>query len=158
MNRFTAAVKAVSVAFLLFCASLPSFAATRYFSDGSAIEVAADTTVADTFTMGTTGFTSNPSGTARYQTIGRIVVLSIPTLSGTSNATAFTLTGIPAAIRPDAGRNVGAVGVSNAGVGLMGTITVNSDGTATVSAGIVGTLFSALLGKSLTAVEIVYLR
>ncbi len=158
MKRFVAAAKAALISVVLFLASAPSFAVTKYFSDGSPIEVPADTTVADTFTMGTTGFVSNPSGTARYQMYGRVVVLSIPTLSGTSNSTAFTLTGIPAAIRPDAPRNVGAVGVTNAGVGLFGTITVNTDGTATVSAGIVSTLFSALLGKGITSVDIVYLR
>lgn len=143
---------------LTFVAAAPSFAVTKYFSDGSPIEVPADSTVADTFTIGTTGFVSNPSGTARYQMYGRVVVLSIPTLSGTSNSTSFTLTGLPTEIRPSAARNVGAVGISNANVGLFGTITVNTDGTATVSAGLVGTLFSAILGKSLTSVDIVYLR
>lgn len=156
MFRF---VRPVLLALALVFSTAPSYAVTKYFSDGSPIEVPADTSVADTFTMGTTGFAgTDPSGTARYQMYGRVVVLSIPTLSGTSDSTSFTLTGIPAAIRPDAARNVGAVDVMNAGVGLMGTITINTDGTATVSAGIVGTVWSAVLGKSLTAVEVVYLR
>ncbi len=156
MRRF---LRPVLLALLVAFSASPSFAVTRYFSDGSPIEVAADTTVADTFTMGTTGFSgTDPSGTARYQTFGRVVVLSIPTLSGTSDSTSFTLTGIPAAIRPDAARNVGTVEVMSAGVALMGSLTINTDGTATVSAGIIGTLFSATLGKSLTSVEVVYLR
>lgn len=156
MHRF---LRPILLALLVVFSASPAFAVTRYFSDGSPIEVAADTTVADTFTMGTTGFSgTDPSGTARYQTFGRMVVMTIPTLSGTSDSTSFTLTGIPAGIRPDAARNVGAVSLTNAGVGLFGTVTINTDGTATVSAGIVGTLFSAILGKGITTVDVVYLR
>lgn len=58
--------------------------------------------VTGSFTIGTTGFVANPSGTAQYAIFfGRIVQLFIPPLGpATSNATTFTLTGIPAVIQP----------------------------------------------------------
>lgn len=56
--------------------------------------------VEGTFTITATGFTAAVTGTAKYIINGSVVTLFIPTLSGTSNATTFTLTGLPAAITP----------------------------------------------------------
>ena len=53
-----------------------------------------------TFTITATGFTTSVTGTARYVLLGTIVVLFIPQLTGTSNATTMTLTGLPTAIQP----------------------------------------------------------
>jgi hypothetical protein len=53
-----------------------------------------------TFTITGTGFTAVVNATARYVKQGALVLLYLPLLSGTSNATTFTLTGIPAAITP----------------------------------------------------------
>lgn len=53
-----------------------------------------------TFTITGAGFTAGVSGTARYVKVGKMVTLAIPTLTGTSNATTFTLTGVPAGIVP----------------------------------------------------------
>ena len=61
---------------------------------------ALDTYDEATFTATGTGFTVNPTGTAEYVRIGRIVLLFLPELTGTSNATTFTVTGMPAAIQP----------------------------------------------------------
>lgn len=53
------------------------------------------------FVITATGFSGTaPNGTAYYARSGKIVCLFVPGLSGTSNANTFTLTGIPAAIRP----------------------------------------------------------
>jgi hypothetical protein len=54
----------------------------------------------DSFTVTGTGFTVNPTGTARYTKAGKIVTLYIPALDGTSNDTTFTLTGLPAELTP----------------------------------------------------------
>lgn len=49
-----------------------------------------------TFTPGFTGFSSNPTYDARYQLIGKTCfVYLIATADGTSNATGFTITGLP---------------------------------------------------------------
>jgi ribosomal protein S11 len=52
-----------------------------------------------TFTLGTTAC-SGATATARYNISGNVVQLFIPAFSGTSTATTFTLTGLPAAIQP----------------------------------------------------------
>ena len=52
------------------------------------------------FTVTGTGFTVPPTGTARYVRAGNLVSLFVPVLTGTSNATTFTLTGLPAAVTP----------------------------------------------------------
>jgi len=76
-----------------------SFTGTPQVTSISFGDEVLDTYDEATFTITGTGFTVNPTGTARYIRLGRIVVLLVPALSGTSNATTFTLTGIPAAIR-----------------------------------------------------------
>jgi hypothetical protein len=52
------------------------------------------------FTVTITGCTTSPTATAYYTRIGKSVTLTIPQLSGTSNATTLTFTGVPASIRP----------------------------------------------------------
>jgi hypothetical protein len=54
------------------------------------------------FTVTATGFAGIVAGTAQYVQLGRLVLLAVPRLSGTSNAASFTLTGIPAALAPGA--------------------------------------------------------
>jgi hypothetical protein len=53
-----------------------------------------------TYTATLTGVSGSVTGTARYVRIGKQVTLYIPTLTGTSNSTACTVTGAPASIRP----------------------------------------------------------
>jgi hypothetical protein len=53
-----------------------------------------------TFTVTATGFTASITGTARWVKNGKAITLFIPTLTGTSNATTMTLTGLPASIQP----------------------------------------------------------
>jgi hypothetical protein len=55
---------------------------------------------AGTFLGTFTGFTAGVTGTATWVRIGKLVLLTFPSVSGTSNTTAFTMTGLPAAIQP----------------------------------------------------------
>ena len=48
-----------------------------------------------TFTFTGTGFTTSPTGTAYYTKIGDQVTLRIPDITGLSNTTAMTITGLP---------------------------------------------------------------
>lgn len=130
---------------------------TEYFLSGNPVEMPANCAVNDSFTMGVTGMTSSPTGTCEYQRLANHVHVTIPAISGTSNATSFTLTGLPAAIRPAVAKNVPAVLLTNGGLNLMGSATVNTDGTVTLSAGTLGSLFSALLGKGIAKQEISWL-
>ena len=53
------------------------------------------------FTFTGTGLTTSPTGTAYYTKIGNQVTVKIPNITGTSNTTACTLTGLPAALRAE---------------------------------------------------------
>jgi len=52
------------------------------------------------FTATATGLTTSPTYTVKYVVIGDMVTLFIPLITGTSNATSFGLSGVPAAITP----------------------------------------------------------
>lgn len=52
------------------------------------------------FTATLTGCTATVTGTANYSLSNGVVTLDLPSLSGTSNTTAATITGLPAAIQP----------------------------------------------------------
>jgi len=57
------------------------------------------------FTVGVTGLTTSPTGTAYWVKIGNLVILKLPSFTGgTSNSTGFALTGLPSAIQPVIGR------------------------------------------------------
>ena len=53
------------------------------------------------FTFTGTGFTTTPTKTAYYTKIGNQVTIRIPDITGTSNTTLCTITGLPVAIRSD---------------------------------------------------------
>lgn len=56
------------------------------------------------FTATGVGFTAGVTGTANWVRVGPVVTIAWPTLSGTSNTTTFSITGLPAALAP--ARNV----------------------------------------------------
>jgi hypothetical protein len=83
----------------------------------------------NTFTITGTGFASNPTGTARFIRIGSQVTMFIPQLSGTSNATTFTMTGVPARLVPARDQTSSAHRITNNGTDDWGIIIFDSDGT-----------------------------
>ncbi len=109
-----------------------------------------------TFTMTGTGFTANPTGTAIWQRVGRMVFLVCPSLTGTSNSTAFTLTGLPAVITPS--QTVWLpVRVQSGGVDADGLAQVTSGSlTLNVFATFAAAAFSATLGKTLYPTTLIY--
>lgn len=62
--------------------------------------VAAATSTSGSVTLSATGFTTVPTGTAYYAVSGNVCTVFLPTISATSNASTFTLTGLPVAARP----------------------------------------------------------
>lgn len=64
---------------------------------GSQVDMSPDT---GTFTATYTGFTATITCTATWSRIGKLVSLFFCTATGTSNATSFTMTGLPSAIQP----------------------------------------------------------
>lgn len=59
------------------------------------VDMAPDT---GTFTATLTGCTTAPTGTARWAKIGNLVLLQLPAITGTSNSTGCTFTGVPSEI------------------------------------------------------------
>lgn len=88
-----------------------------------------------TFTATATGMTTSPTGTVGAVRNGNAVTLSLPSISGTSNATTFTLTGMPTTLYPSTSKNVlciirdngGAFAVAMANIGSAGVITLYKD-------------------------------
>lgn len=96
------ATDAIAAALVTFLTVAHTWTALQTFTAGINLGQTTLSTYNDagTFTITGTGFTANPTPTARYIVIGKKVGLYIPQVSGTSNATTFTLTGLPAAIQP----------------------------------------------------------
>lgn len=110
-----------------------------------------------TFTVTATGFSGTaPSGTARYVRVGKQVTLQLPTLtSNTSNATTFTVTGLPAALYPWVTLNCVAPIIDN-GVDQYGTVNVTTAGVINVYKAAWGA-FTASGQKTLYPVSLVYI-
>lgn len=79
-----------------------------------------------TFTLTHTGFTTAVTSTATWYRIGNMVILNTGSAQGTSNATTWTASGLPAAIRPVAGINQTIVigDCEDAGVSTAGNVQV----------------------------------
>ena len=112
------------------------------------------------YTITGTGFSSNPTGTARYVVFGeKFVILEIPGLSGTSNATSFTLTGQPAAIAPARAGEV-PCHIENSSTSAYGDIILGAGSTTfTMSRGIVSptTSWTNTSAKRIYPITITYL-
>lgn len=88
-----------------------------------------------------TGCTTSPTGSVEYLVTGKLVTLKIPQILGTSNTTACTITGMPAAIRP-ASSQFGIITVRNNGNDLFGDATIDTGGVITLANGVLGTAFT----------------
>jgi hypothetical protein len=66
-----------------------------------------------TFTAGTTGFSSVSTNTARYMLLGKLCFIQI-FITGTSNATGFTITGLPFTAEFPSPGNVNYISISKA--------------------------------------------
>ncbi len=80
-----------------------------------------------TFTGTLTGCTTSPTGTLRYVLHGRIVTVFIPSISGTSNSNAATVTGLPAALIPNRDQDQWGAMVDNGNSGY-GTYRIKTTG------------------------------
>jgi hypothetical protein len=84
-----------------------------------------------------TGFTTTPTITINYVRNGNIAILSYAGggATATSNATTFTITGMPALIRPNTAVTGPTVYVKNNGSDADGALTINTNGTIAVRLG-----------------------
>ena len=112
--------------------------ATADLQDGSVTEAKlhADLYTEATFTITGTGFTTSPTGSAAYTVLGQsIVVLHLPTITGTSNANTFTLTGVPAAIQPNRASKHFLLGTDNSSDTGVTVALANGSSTLTLTSG-----------------------
>lgn len=116
-----------SVATLLF----ESIAGVNNLRAGTTIGGAAlPSSESGTFTATLTGCTTSPTGTVRYSRSGNIVTLHIPAISGTSNTTAMTLTGLPSALQVGTTTQNAVVRVTDNGTASFGTAAIAAPGSA----------------------------
>lgn len=118
---------------------------------------------AGTFTGTITGCTTSPTGTCKYVVMGNIVTLLLSTITGTSNTTSLTMTGLPAAIQPATAQNIictvedntaNIVGMAQVNAG-SGTVTFFRDVLATGALSTTG--FTAAGTKGFSSPTITYL-
>lgn len=82
-----------------------------------------------------TGFSVDPSITGTYTASNSIACFKLTGLgSGTSNATSFTITGLPTAIRPTA-TQYGVATITNNGLRVFGAWAIDSSGVMTLANG-----------------------
>ena len=109
-----------------------------------------------TYTATATGMTTSPTGTVKYTVMNGVVTLDIPAISGTSNSTAFTLTGAPAAIFPTADKDVLCRIQDNTGAVTTGLLRIKTTGVFELYASPAGTAFTAAGTKSISTMSVSY--
>jgi hypothetical protein len=123
--------------------TLPVGVAAFVWCDGSTV-VLVSAYLSGSFTGTLTGCTTSPTGTILYSINGDIVTLHVPAITGTSNTTAATITGLPNAICPVATRIVPGI-ISDNGIEKIGLWSISSAGTITLynaSGGALSTTFT----------------
>lgn len=91
------------------------------------------------FTGAFTGFSGSVTGTVRWDRHGNVVTITLPAVSGTSNTSTMTMTGMPVEIVPGGYQQVFPLVVVDGGVNKLGIASIESDGTvyfySTIAAG-----------------------
>ena len=108
-----------------------------------------------TYTATATGMTTSPTGTVKYSVVGNTVTLDIPGISGTSNATTFTLTGGPTDIRPAVDKDI-PVRITDNGTQALGFVRVKTTGVLELYATVAGNSFTGSGAKAVAANSISY--
>lgn len=107
------------------------------------------------FTATLTGCTTSPTGTVYYVRQGKQVTLNVPAISGTSNTTAATLTGLPATLYPARAETVLAR-ITDNGTTTVGLAVIGTDGTITLYASAAAAAFTNSGTKGVAAVSLTY--
>lgn len=108
------------------------------------------------FTGTLTGCMTSPTGSIEFSVEGDIVTLEIPAITGTSNTTAATITGMPSYIQPTANQQVHAVNQDNSGE-VLGRVHISSAGVITLHNGLTS-VFTSSGTKGISAQTITYRR
>jgi hypothetical protein len=127
-----------------------------YIRQGAAWVPETYSELSGTFTLTGTGFTAGVSTTASYKVINGRVFLFITqnAITGTSNATTFTLTGLPAGIRPVSSHVVATVQAQDNGATVLASATVDPSGVITLGKGLLGGAWTAAGTKGLYSTDL----
>lgn len=126
---------------------------TKAAGSFSLSELTSESTGSDTFTL--TGCTTSPTGVARTVKQRSQVTVYLPTITGTSNTTAATLTGLPAAFIP-ARTQIVLARVTNNGTTAVGLVQIDTGGVITLYADVGGAAFTASGTKGVQNTTITY--
>jgi hypothetical protein len=138
-------------------ASLVGIQDSGAFFTAATVEAAlAELHTSGSYTGTFTGCTTEPTVTINYRKTGLLVVLSHGQQSGTSNATSFTITGMPAAIRPTVSRAGVMVAITENSTIQIGRCTVQTDGVIAYSVGMADAIFTASGSKGVRANTFAY--
>lgn len=96
-----------------------------------------------TFTGTLTGVSGSVTATVRYTKIGNSVALDVPQVTGTSDATTKTITGMPAAIMPAREKTAVCLASDNGGGVVASRFNIGTDGVITVFATTAGGAWTA---------------
>ena len=107
------------------------------------------------YTATATGMTTSPTGTVKYSVVGNTVTLDIPFITGTSNSTAFTLTGGPVDIRPAADKDI-LLPITDNGTPALGFVRVKTTGVLEFYASVGGVAFTGSGTKAVRTNSISY--
>lgn len=107
---------------------------TAPFAQSTSTIGTGDASQAGSFTGTLTGCTTSPTASIEYSVNGDVVTLEIPALTATSNTTACTVTGMPAAIRPGAAQDAIGITVDNSS-SVVSRINIGTGGTLTLYTG-----------------------
>lgn len=109
--------------------------------------------ITGSFTATLTGCTTSPTGTVTWTKQGKRVRLNIPDITGTSNTTAATLTGMPASLFPSTARNCAGICRDN-GSEKFSPITIQTNGTITLNNAFAA--FTSSGTKGVSALTVLY--
>jgi hypothetical protein len=108
------------------------------------------------FTATATGLTTTVTGSIKYQRAGKMVTLSIPEISGTSNSVDFTLTGMPTVLRPAFPQRT-LCAVTDNGTQSLGLADIATNGTIVLYQNISAGVFTSSGTKAVRQGTITYL-
>jgi hypothetical protein len=111
-----------------------------------------------TYTGTATGMTASPTGTVSYTLTGNEATLNLPEITGTSNATTFTVTGMPAEARPASRKTVLGRAQDNGGAIVPVRIDIETTGVLTIYANADAGAFTASGSKTLAECSVTYTR
>lgn len=111
--------------------------------------------ISSSFTATATGMTTSPTGTVKYVNMGSSVTINIPAITGTSNTTALTLTGMPTAIAPSSDTDV-LYRVVDSGTNYVGLARIKTTGTIEFYKDVNGAAFTASGTKGVNAYSLSY--